>query len=264
MLTCSWTSLTVLNMDGLIVGICILSGNDEVAESNGLTLGLGRKRVCWDDVGVVNTLGDEAADAAADLLSRPLPFPPLPLSIIILAAIEPEPEAVCLPPLSAPPPDDEGVLIVVSRLLDDGVGFSIVEQRTNEAPTAFGVRKKSDEVPIGGVHDIGLGGLWDIFSPGDKLQHAFPWVFGGVPSRLGPAVASGAAIDSSWSISSVPWLIKMSLLRLKVHKVPPETAVPLPESQIYVPPPCTNNGSTSKVLALTFFSSVHCNFLNFR
>ena len=199
--TCSWTSLTVLNMDGLIVGICILSGNDDVAESNGLILGLGRKRVCCDDVGVVNTLVDEAA---ADLLNRPLPFPPLPLSIIILAAIEPEPEAACLPPLNAPPPDDEGVLIVVSRLFDDGVGFSMVEQRTNEAPTAFGVRKKSDDVPSGGVHVIGLG-LWDLFSPGDKLQHPSSSVFRCVSSRL--AVAFGVAIDSSWSIPSVPGLI---------------------------------------------------------
>jgi len=40
----SWScsSLTVLNTEGLIVGICIRSGKDDVAESNGLTLG--RKR----------------------------------------------------------------------------------------------------------------------------------------------------------------------------------------------------------------------------
>ena len=41
-LTWSCSSLTVLKTEGLIVGNCILSGKDDVAESNGLTLG--RKR----------------------------------------------------------------------------------------------------------------------------------------------------------------------------------------------------------------------------
>ena len=74
----------------------------------------------------MNTFGDEVAeDDADDLESSPRPFPPLPLSIIIFAAKEPDPPDAdaSLLPLSAPPPDD-GVLDVVAvpELLGDGEG----------------------------------------------------------------------------------------------------------------------------------------------
>ena len=75
----------------------------------------------------MNRFGDEVAeDDADDLESSPRPFPPLPLSIIIFAAKEPEPPDAAdgsLLPLSAPPPDD-GVLDVVAvpTLFGDGEG----------------------------------------------------------------------------------------------------------------------------------------------
>lgn len=76
----------------------------------------------------MNTFGDEVAeDDADDLESSPRPFPPLPLSIIIFAAKEPDPAPdaadASLLPLSAPPPDD-GVLDVVAvpTLFGDGEG----------------------------------------------------------------------------------------------------------------------------------------------
>lgn len=148
----------------------------------------------------MNTFGDEFApddDDADDLDSSPLPFPPLPLSIIILAAIEPDPPGPSLLPLNAPPPDDgvRNVEAAVSMWLDVGGGFTIVEQRTNEAPAAFGVCKKFEDVLLMvlvgvGVHDVGLGAP---FSCGDTLT-SFLRSF---PSPL----ALGNVMDSSWSIA---------------------------------------------------------------
>lgn len=152
----------------------------------------------------MKTFGDEVDDDDADdLESSPLPFPPLPLSIIILAAIEPDPtdpEASLLP-LSAPPPDD-GVrnVEVFSMLLDDGGGgFTIVEQRTNEAPAALGVCKRLEDVLmvlVGvGVHDMGLEAS---FSSGATLTS----VKRSLPSPV--ALALGNVRDSSWSITLTP------------------------------------------------------------
>ena len=147
----------------------------------------------------MNTFGDEDDDDADDLESSPLPFPPLPLSIIILAATEPEPpEEASLLPLSAPPPDD-GVrnAEVISTQLDDGGGFTIVEQRTKEAPADFGVCKRSEDVlrvlDAFGVHGVGLEALFPFGSTHTSVFNSFP-----------SPVALGDVMDSSWSIALTP------------------------------------------------------------
>ena len=167
----------------------------------------------------MNTFGDEVDDDDADdLESSPLPFPPLPLSIIILAAIEPDPPEVSLLPLSAPPPDD-GVrnVEVVSMLLDDGGGFTIVEQRTKEAPADFGVCNRFEDVLmvlVGvGVHDVRLEA---VFSSRATLISSFP-----------SPVELGDVMDSSWSIALAPLLLKkkeersVPSHRCRLHLLPP-------------------------------------------